>query len=115
MKGSEKQIAWAEKIKIGMTDDFNIILAQVSGNQNAVKTVNFIKNIEHASFWIDSRKDTPTDMLRNICGKNGLSVRGSGYSHSATVDQTTGVITITWTEIVSDGKGGHKETREKEV
>ena len=114
MIGSEKQIAWAEKIKAGMEDDFAAIMDQVSGNEHAVKTIEFIQNIEHASFWISYRKNVPTDMLREICSK-GLRLRGNEYSHKATVDQTTGKITITWTEIVSDGKGGHKETMAEEI
>jgi hypothetical protein len=43
--------------------------------------------------------------------KGGLLVKGWQYSERATIDMTTGVITITWTEIVQDGKGGHKSTR----
>ena len=110
MKGSEKQIKWAESIRDNM--DFDSIISQVTNNENAVKTINFIRNIDHATFWIDNKKNTPTDMLRRICG-SGLPVRGDGFSHTATVDQETGKITITWTEIVSDGKGGHHETKTK--
>jgi len=114
MKGSEKQIKWAEAIKNKMQPNFEDLQSKVNGNAPANKAINYINNLDNATFWIDNRSNTPTDMLRKLCG-HGLKIRGNGYSHVAKIDQVTGKITITWDEIISDGKGGYKETKIKEV
>ena len=110
MKGSEKQITWAEEIRLNMQPEFDSLMMQVTDNAPAIKAINYINDLNWASFWIDNKRNTPTEMLRSLCG-GGLQIRGSGYSHTATVDQATGVITITWHEIVSDGHGGHHEIK----
>ena len=108
MKGSEKQIKWAGSIRDNM--DFSNMLKMSEGNAAALKTINYIMNIDHSSFWIDNKNGSPDSMIRDICTR-GLRIRGDSFSHTAKVNQATGEITITWTEIVSDGKGGHKETK----
>ena len=106
MTGSEKQVKWAKDIKSNL--DFNSIKNQVAGNDAAIKVIEFIENNEYASFWIDYRDHQVTDLLRAI-STTGLRIRGFGFDHKAKVDQT-GQITITWEEIISDGKGGYKKT-----
>jgi len=112
MKGSEKQIKWAEEIKATMKQDFDTIRTQFEGNIIATKAIDFVESLDNATFWIDNRKSTPMTMLTEIAQGN-LRTKGDGYSHTAKFDQTTGKITITWNEIVSDGKGGHHETKEE--
>jgi len=51
--------------------------------------------------------------MLNEIARGNLRTRGDGYDHTAKFDQATGAITVTWEEIVSDGKGGHKETKEE--
>jgi len=112
MKGSEKQIKWAEEIKATMQQDFDTIRTQFEGNALAIKAIDYVQSLDHATFWIDNRNSNPMTMLTEIAQGN-LRVRGDGYSHTAKFDQTTGQITVTWTEIVGDGKGGHHETKEE--
>ena len=112
MKGTEKQIKWAEAIKATMKQDFDAIRTQFEGNAIAIKAIDFVQGLDWATYWIDNRNSNPMAMLNEIAQGN-LRTRGDGYSHTAKFDQATGAITVTWEEIVSDGKGGHKETKEE--
>ena len=111
MKGTEKQIKWAEDIKKGMTPEFNEMIEKFKTIIPAIKVIEYIQALDYATFWIDHRKETVQDLLMQIT--RGLTIRGDKYSHTAKVDQTTGIITVTWTEIVGDGKGGHFETKKE--
>ena len=112
MKGSEKQIKWAEEIKATMKPDFDTIRTQFDGNVIAIKAIDYVQALDWATFWIDNRNSNPMTMLNEIAQGN-LRVRGDGYSHTAKFDQAAGTITVTWDEIVADGKGGHHETKEE--
>lgn len=113
MKGTEKQVAWAisimSKVETGLED----IKKQFAGNQPAISAIEYIENIKYAAFWIDYRECDALDMLRKFSG-SGLSIRGKSHSHIAKVDKN-GKITVSWSEIISDGKGGYQKTFTKEV
>jgi len=114
MKGSEKQIKWADDIKANMKPDFDNLRSQLAGNAIALKAINFVENLDLASFWIENRDSSPMTMLNEMV-QSGLRIMGCEYSHNAKFNQSNGEITITWTEIVDDGKGGHEETREEVI
>lgn len=105
MNGSEKQIKWAADIKRQMG------LEQLVGQFNEVadRALNYIKEIDSAVFWIDYRELNANQLMQALV-TTGLSIKGHGNSHLAKM-APDGTITITWTEIVQDGKGGHKITR----
>lgn len=111
MKGSEKQVKWAEAIKasknfqewIGRGKDDN-------ANQVLVKAVAYFENIQESAFWIDNRDKSEKHLLMKLFDGT-LQPKGDGWDRRAKMDKETGVITETWTVIVQDGKGGHKEDR----
>ena len=105
MIGSEKQIKWAEKIQAEKKASFEEMKNQFAGNAPALKALNFIQTLEFASFWIDNKGTDIMSFIRDICS-TGLRIRGIGFSHLATINETTGLITTTWNEI--DSKGGYK-------
>ena len=110
MRGTEKQIKWAEDIREKIMADFDALKL----NEIGKKAVDYISDIEEAEFWIDHR-DCQGLTLLQMLSKGTLRVKGLGYGHTAKIDPQDGRITMTWEEIVSDGKGGHKETRTKVV
>lgn len=110
MKGSAKQVAWAEDIKAKLKDGFEDFKARAK-NAAADKIIDFIQNQEDARFWITYRNYTAQMLIMTIL-KEGLQIKGNEYSHNATATQD-GTITITWKEIVADGKGGCEETKTK--
>jgi len=112
MKGSKKQIEWAEDIRATMQPGFDSIRAQFEGNAIAIKAIDYVQSLDHAGFWIDNRSSNPMIMLTEIA-RGRLYVRSAGSSHTAKFDQTTGKITVAWNEIISDGKGGHREIKEE--
>jgi len=112
MRGTEKQIKWAAEIKATMKPDFDAIRTQFEGNAIATKAIDFVQGLDWASFWIDNRSSNPMTMMNEIA-QGKLRTRGNGYGHTANFDQATGAITVTWTEIISDGKGGHKEEKKE--
>lgn len=113
MLGSQKQIKWAEDIRNGKLADFEK-LGQRALNEIAHKAISYIRDNEQASFWIDYRTVSAADMLRSLL-TTGISVWGFNFDRKATIDPKTGTITITWKEIVQDGKGGHEEVRSKTI
>lgn len=111
MIGSEKQIKWAEDIRSKVA----AALPDMSSNPIADKAKQFLLSIDDAKFWIEVAKDrTPMFLLQDMV-QGGLRVKGLGFDHIAKLDQTTGMITITWTDVVADGKGGHVETHTKTI
>lgn len=110
MKGTEKQIKWAEEIR----DKIETSLPDMSASPIADKAKQYLLNLDEAAFWIDHRDRTAMDLLRDLIG-GGLAIRGFQFSHRAKMDQTTGIITITWNEIVQDGHGGHIVVREQKL
>lgn len=108
MNGSEKQIKWAEDIKSKM--DFAKLRKMVNGNPIAIKAIEYVENNECASFWIEYKNYSTMQLMDQLL-TSGLLIKGANYDHRAKMDKATGAITITWEEIVQDGKGGHKETR----
>lgn len=110
MKGTEKQVEWAEDIKAKITaNNFGMETITKVGQ----KAIDYISSIDDAKFWIDNRDKLGVHLLQDIA-KGRLRIKGNGYSHTAQITPD-GTITVTWTEIVHDGKGGHKETRSKVV
>jgi hypothetical protein len=105
MKGTEKQIKWAEDIKAKM--NFNELKTKAI-NPMVAKGVNFVEAIENAEFWILYRDHAAGDIVRDLF-KGGILVRGAGYTDKAKADVTTGIITTTKEKIIDDGKGGHIE------
>ena len=112
MKGSEKQVKWAEEIRDGK--DFDAMLGHgrnAESNQIIEKAVSYVKNNDNASFWIDYRNSSAMNMLRGLMTE-GLSIKGNQHDRLAKM-APDGIITITWREIVQDGKGGHYANRSK--
>lgn len=107
MEGTKKQIKWANDIKSKMC--FEDLRKQFTDNPTAIKVINFVDNLDHATFWIDNRNSDPMTMLNEIT-RGTLRIHGSSYGHTAKFEQNLNIITITWDEIVSDGHGGHRET-----
>lgn len=112
MRGTEKQVKWAESIKA--SKDFSFFVGKGRDERsNAViaKAVEFIGGIDNAAFWIDSRESSAMDLLRDLMGP-GLEIKGIGFDDLAKM-APDGTITITWREIVQDGKGGSWAIRSK--
>ncbi len=107
MKGSEKQVAWAEDIKKNFVESAKteLLLGKVKAFD---KLYEKIMSIEYAEFWIDIRKDSWRDVLYQL-QKGVLAVRGRNYSNRLQSDRNF-VLTETWQEIINDGKGGYEET-----
>jgi hypothetical protein len=112
MNGSEKQIKWAEEIKSGM--NFGKLRKMVNGNPIAIKAIDYVESNEIAAFWIEYKSYSGMQMMDKFL-TSGLLIKGANYDHKAKMDKATGVITVTWTVIVSDGKGGYEETRTKTI
>lgn len=108
MKGSDKQIKWAEDIKASKATEFSALRSKVI-SPIGIKALDYIESNDVAKFWIDFRSTSVMDMLNSLL-RGGLQIKGAGQSNRAVMDKTTGQITVTWTAIVSDGKGGHSET-----
>lgn len=111
MKGSEKQIKWAETIKA--SKDFSQWLGKgkdEAANAVLAKAVAFIEAIDAAAFWIDNRDRTEQAIITDLLAGR-LQPKGWQHDQKAKIDMSTGVITLTETVIVSDGRGGHKETK----
>ena len=108
MKGSAKQIAWAEKIQEEKADAAKSIMGK---NQAADRVINSILAIDNACFWIDYRNYEWRTMLSSL-QREGLRVKGLDHSNIIKIDKSM-TITETWEEIVQDGKGGYMETKSK--
>lgn len=63
LQGSEKQIAWAEKIRAEYID----LLRKLFGNPDAVEAVVMLET--SAAWWIDNRGNGERDVLKLICEK----------------------------------------------
>lgn len=111
MLGSQKQIKWAEDIRNARLEDFAKLEARVK-NEIGRKAISYIRDNEQASFWIDYRTVSAADMLRSLLTA-GISIWGFNFDRKAKLDPQTGTITVTWEEIVQDGKGGYKEVRKQ--
>ena len=109
MKGSEKQINWANDIKATFVASAQSLLGK---NPHADRAINLILSIDDSNFWITYRENDWRFLLNSLYS-TGLSNKGSGYSNNIKADKTTHIIAETWETIVSDGKGGHKETKIK--
>lgn len=110
MLGSQKQVKWAEDIRNSKLEGFEKMEARAL-NDIARKAISYIRDNEQASFWIDYRTVSAPDMLRSLLSNIGLSIWGFNHDRKATLNPQTGEITISWEEIVQDGKGGHIEKR----
>jgi len=104
MKGSEKQIKWAEDIKAEKAELFEILRQHVR-NEIGTKALDYIQDNEYATFWIDHRNHTPMIMLKSLL-TGRFEVKGASFDRKAQIDPDTGVITETWTEMVRDGDRG---------
>lgn len=113
MLGSQKQTKWAEDIRNGKLEDFAKLEARAK-NEIAHKAISYIRDNEQAGFWIDYRTVSASDMLRSLL-TTGISIWGFSHDRKAKLDPQTGTITVTWEEIVNDGKGGHKEARTQTI
>jgi hypothetical protein len=113
MNGSEKQITWANEIKEGKMQDFAELQSKVI-SPIGTKALDYIKGLDAASYWIDNRDRSAADMLKSLL-RGGLAINGNQSSDKATMDPTSGIITITSKAIVQDGKGGHYETTVKTI
>jgi hypothetical protein len=109
MKGSDKQISWANDIRANLETSAQAIIGK---NQHADRAIAAILSIDEATFWIDN-KDSNWQYLLNSLYSCGLQNKGREYSNILKADKATHIITETWEVIVSDGKGGHKETKTK--
>lgn len=94
MNGSQKQVKWAEDIKASKNFDQFVTAAR---NEQAkiivTKAVDFVKNIESASFWIDYRDYAEMDIFNSLMRGN-LKVNGLGENATAKMSPD-GEITIT--------------------
>lgn len=113
MNGSEKQIKWADEIKAGKAEQFATLRSKVI-SPIGTRALDFIESLDSASFWIDNKDRSAMEMLTSLL-RGGLSTKGSQSSERATMDQATGIITITSKAIVQDGKGGHYETTTRTI
>ena len=109
MKGSQKQIAWANDIQATFAESAKTLLGR---NADADRAINLILAIDEAQFWIEYRYNTWRDLLRCLYSQ-GLNLKGSEYSNTIKADKVTHAVTETWQVMVNDGKGGHKETKTK--
>jgi hypothetical protein len=114
MKGSPKQVKWANDIRESKNFDKFIDSARSEAAKVIVtKAVNFVKGIDNAKFWIDYRNSSEMDIFNSLM-TGGLKVNGHNNSRTAKMAQD-GAITITEKVIVQDGKGGHYETRTETI
>lgn len=104
--GSEKQISWAEDIKASLTFD------NVKDHPVITKAKELIMANDDANWWINNRNRTGYDMIRAML-TGGLMISNRGNAKFAEIAHDGSSITITWTEIVSDDKGGHEEDRKE--
>ena len=95
MKGSEKQINWAENIKA--EKDFNQFLGKgrnEAANAVIAKAVDFISSIDSAKFWIDNRNSSEMDIMKNFMSQVGIAISGDDHADKAVI-ATDGTITVT--------------------
>jgi len=117
MKGSQKQIKWAEDIKNKKLDGFNEIVNAAKDETAAVvlkKIVDYILNIEKAKFWIDYR-DYSEYRIIDALFRGSLLIDGFNNDKKAKFDPATTTVTESWKVIVQDGRGGHYEERKNIV
>lgn len=108
MIGSEKQIAWANEIKAKIEAEAKPLYGKAECFD---RILTLILSIDNAKFWIDYRDRNLRSLLGSL-SREGLRIKGLDYSNTIKCDATY-TVTETWTEIVSDGKGGHTETKSK--
>jgi hypothetical protein len=83
MKGSQKQIEWAEKIKANIEAEAK----PYKGKKAAYdKMIDFILSIDSASFWIDYRSQDFKSLMTDLY-KGGLLIRGNDFSDCAKCDE----------------------------
>ena len=104
MKGSEKQIKWAEDIK-------RQIVAFDMSNATPVtkKIMAWAETIDDASWWIDMKgtKDMGDFVVTLMAG--------TFINNKKHILTREGKLIKKWSEIISDGKGGYKEEYEEMV
>lgn len=69
MKGSEKQIAWAEKIKAAKMEEIQKFLNDNAAKMNGQEKIIYgfvekLQQVEKASFWIDQRDSGALHLLK---------------------------------------------------
>lgn len=59
LNGSEKQVAWARSIRANRIADFFKLIANASGDKDAViaKVIGWMRTKTDAKFWIDTREE----------------------------------------------------------
>jgi len=90
MKGSEKQIKWAEDIRAKIESE----MPNTDGNEIGKKAVDYIMGIDDARFWIDYKEATAIHLLRALA-QGTLTIKGADYNDRAQMDAKTGEVTIT--------------------
>lgn len=91
MKGTEKQIKWAEEIKSKLETGFK----NFTPNPMMEKATNYILNIDNATFWIDEARfyvDNPIGLVMAFASPNGILTNGTTGADVAFMDKTTGEI-----------------------
>jgi hypothetical protein len=109
MNGSQKQISWATDIQTKLAEAAKPLIGK---NPHADRAINLILAIDESKFWIEN-KDSDWRYLLTCLYSSGLRNKGNEYSNTIKAEKATHVITETWEVIVSDAKGGHKETKTK--
>lgn len=92
MKGTEKQIKWANEIKSQIKAGFK----KFNPHLIMDKATNYILKIEDASFWIDEARgctDNPIELVMKFA-RSGIRIRGLGFGDIAKIDEKTGEIKI---------------------
>lgn len=93
MKGSDKQIKWAEDIKASKAADFASLRSKVR-DPKGIKAMDYVEAIDWAAFWIEYEKMSAMQIM-NVLLRSGLLIKGWQFQDKATMDQATGVITVT--------------------
>jgi len=96
MKGSDKQIKWAEEIRASIAGR----LPDMTSNPIADKAKQYVLAIDRAEFWIDHRDVEPITLLRMMVTGDGLEAGDRYQRIRAKLDAKTGTITETY----SDGR-----------
>lgn len=86
LTGTEKQRAWATKIKTALQADFDKFKELLADNLAAINGIEFIEGIKAAEFWIDYKSFSAQDLLEFFAGENGLDYKGRSYNDNAKID-----------------------------
>lgn len=110
MKGSVKQIKWAEDIRAKFETEAQALIGK---NAQADKIISAILGIDESAFWIEYRH-FDWKFIFNCLGSNGLRNRGAEFSNLIKYDRASGAIVETWDEDVKYDTGKWcNETRTK--